>query len=455
MPSDLERAESPTFELSATRDRGSTPTPRAPRLDVVAILSFFVVLMLCIPSRLIVGFLGGAGTPAAILGLVALAWWCYARVVPESGLAKGYQPIRIVLCIYVVVALVTYLAAFTSRFIPIDEMSNADRGLISMMSFVGIALLAADGIDRFDRLEVLLRRLVALTAVVAFFGIVQFFTDFDVAALINVPGLTANLDLVEEVRTGFRRISVTSSHPIELGVVLAMVWPLAVHFALTAITTKSRRIWWGAVSLISIALAMSLSRSAVLGIFAAAIVISVPWSWRRRLNALVVLSLFLVAMRLLVPGLVGTLRGLFTGVASDPSFKARQVRLPTAFSFIHERPFLGRGFGTLLPDVKYRLVPMDNQLIKTTIETGLVGLAALLALFVVGFMTARGARRRAAEPSTKDLALALAASIVAGSLSFYTFDALAYPMVTGMIALLLGCVGALWRLVRRDPYVVT
>ncbi|MGZ8752760.1 MAG: O-antigen ligase family protein, partial [Acidimicrobiia bacterium] len=98
---------------------------------------------------------------------------------------------------------------------------------------------------------------------------------------------------------------------------------------------------------------------------------------------------------------------------------------------------------------------MDNQLIKTTIETGLIGLAALSTLLIVGFMTARGAHRRAVEPATRDLAQTLAASILAGSLSFYTFDALAYPMVTGMIALLLGSIGAIWRLVRRDPHVCT
>jgi O-antigen ligase len=234
-----------------------------------------------------------------------------------------------------------------------------------------------------------------------------------------------------------------------------MVWPIGIHFALRAITPKARRQWWAAVGVISIALAMSLSRSAVLGVFAATIVIAIPWSWRRRVNALAVLTLFLGVMRLTVPGLVGTLRGLFVNVKSDPSFEARQVRLPIAFRFIHARPFLGRGYGTLLPDQKYHLVPMDNQLIKTTIETGLVGLTALLLLFVVGFVTARGARRRAVEPTTRDLAQTLAASILAGSLSFYTFDALSYPMVTGMIALLLGVIGATWRLVRQDPYVCT
>ena len=243
----------------------------------------------------------------------------------------------------------------------------------------------------------------------------------------------------------------TASHPIEYGVFLAMVWPIGIHFALTAVTPKAKRLWWGAVGLISIALAMSLSRSAIMGIAAATIVIAIPWTWRRRINALAILTFFMVAMRVMVPGLVGTLSGLFTHLTQDTSYQARRVRLPTAFSFVHARPFLGRGYGTLIPDPKYKLVPMDNQLLKSTIETGLIGLAALLALFVIGFCTARGARRRAVEPTTRDLAQALAASMVAGSISFYTFDALFYPMVTGMLALLLASIGALWRLAAKTP----
>ncbi len=445
-------AAKPTGKAKRAR-RGSIRT--APRIDVVSILTLFAVLMVCIPSRLVVGALGGAGTPAALLGLVCLAWWVYARMVPGTGLAQGYQPVRIVVCIYALVALLTYIVALTTRFVTVGELNNADRALIGLASFMGIVLIGADGIQRYDRLEVLLRRLVQLTTVLAFFGMVQFFTNFDIAAYVKIPGLVANAGLADEIRTGFRRISVTASHPIEYGVFLAMVWPIAIHFALRAITPKARRWWWAGVGIISLALAMSLSRSAVLGVFAAAIVIAIPWSWRRRINTLAIVLVFLGAMRLMVPGLVGTLRNLFTHVTADPSYQARQVRLPIAFQFIHARPFLGRGYGTLLPDQKYHLVPMDNQLIKTAIETGLVGLAALLALFVVGFLTARGARRRAVDSTTRDLAQTLAASILAGSLSFYTFDALFYPMVTGMIALLLGVIGALWRLVRQDAYVGT
>jgi O-antigen ligase len=450
-----ESATTVALPPAALEERQRSSIRGVPRFDVVTILTIFVVLLMWIPSRLIVDALGGAGTPATLVGLVALIWWAYARLVPGTGLAKGYQPIRIVVCIYAAVAVLTYVVAFATRFVTFEEINNADRALIALASFAGIALLGADGIERIDRLEVLLRRLVIVASVVAFFGIVQFFTDFDIAAYIKVPGLVANMGLADEVRVGFRRIAVTAFHPIELGVALAMVWPLAIHFALRAVTRRSRLQWWAGMILISVALAMSLSRSAVLGILAASIVIAVPWSWRRRMNALALLVGFLVALRILVPGLVSGLSDLFTGVTDDPSYQARQIRLPTAFSFIHDRPWLGRGYGTLLPDEKYRLVPMDNQLIKTTIETGLIGLAALLILLIVGLMTARGARRQAAEPATRDLAQTLTASVLAGSLSFYTFDALAYPMVTGMVALLLGSIGAIWRLVRADPHVCT
>ncbi len=460
MPSDLAIApDAPTVTAStgkptrAERRAARGGVGASPRIDVVTILTVFVVLMICIPSRLVVSALGGAGTPATILGLVCLAWWAYARLVPGTGLATGYQPIRIVVCVYAFVAVLTYIVALTTRFVTYAELNNADRALIALASFAGIVLIGADGILRYDRLEVLLRRLVMLTAVLAFFGLVQFFTNFDIAAYVKIPGLVANAALADEIRTGFRRIAVTASHPIEYGVFLAMVWPLGIHFALRAITTKARQLWWAAVGLISVALAMSLSRSAIMGIAAATIVIAIPWTWRRRVNAIALLALFTGAMRVMVPGLVGTLKGLFTHLTQDTSYQAREIRLPVAFRFVHERPFLGWGYGTLIPDLKYKLVPMDNQLLKSTIETGLIGLVALLLLFIVGFGTARGARRRAVEPTTRDLAQALAASIVAGSIAFYTFDALYYPMVTGILSLVLGVIGALWRLPRADPYI--
>jgi O-antigen ligase len=439
----------PATEPTTTPVPVVVPKQWRPRRDVVAWLTLFAVLTACIPSRLIFSPLGGAGTPAALVGLFALAWWVYGRLVPGSGLARGYQPIRIAIGIYLGAAFLSYAAGLATRYVVLDELNNADRTLIALLAFVGIVLLGADGIDRRDRLETLLRRIVVIAAIVAAFGVLQFFTDFDVAELIKIPGMTENLGLADETRANFRRIAVTATHPIELGVFLAMAWPLAIHFALRAAPGPASRRGWAYAAVISLALAMSLSRSAVLGVVGAAIVIAIPWSWRRRLDALAIATVFAIATRIMIPGLIGTLRGLFVSIGSDSSVAAREARYPLAFSFIHERPILGRGFGTLVQD-RNRLVPMDNQLLKSTIEMGLVGLIALLLLFVIALAASRGTYRRADVPPTRELALALAASVLAGALSFYTFDALAYPMVTGMLALVLGSVGALWRLVRQD-----
>jgi len=429
--------------------RGARPNARA--FDAVSLLVLIAILRVALPSRLVFEPLGGAGTPASILGIVALVWWIYARIVPGSGLARGRQPVRIALAIFLTAAIISYILAFTGRFIQTNEVNNADRTLIGFASMAGIALLCADGIESIARLNTLLKWLFGLSGLLAFFGLVQFFTGFDIATVMQVPGLTENFGIDDNVaRSLFRRISVTAAHPIEFGVFLACIWPLAVHYALWSRNRSQQTVRWFAVAIISVALMMTLSRSAILGVGVAGIVIIAPWSWRRRVNALAVIVIFTASMRLFVPGLVGTLRGLFLQVQSDSSFQARTDRYPAAFGFIHDSPWFGRGVGTLLPENLYPVVPLDNQLLATTIEIGLVGLVALVTMFVIGIATARGARRRATETETKELAQALAASLAACFVSFATFDAAAYPMVIGAFAFALGCAGALWRLTGED-----
>jgi predicted RND superfamily exporter protein len=75
-----------------------------------------------------------------------------------------------------------------------------------------------------------------------------------------------------------------------------------------------------------------------------------------------------------------------------------------------------------------------------------VGLAALFLLFLIGTFTARGARRRSSNPTVRSLGQALAAAVVIAMVGFATFDALAFPMATGLTFLILGCTGAAWRL---------
>jgi hypothetical protein len=71
-------------------------------------------------------------------------------------------------------------------------------------------------------------------------------------------------------------------------------------------------------------------------------------------------------------------------------------------------------------------------------------------VLTVAVFCARGARRRTDDASTRDLAQSLAASVMVAMLAFATFDGLSFPMVTNLLFVLVGCCGALRRLVIEE-----
>ena len=70
-------------------------------------------------------------------------------------------------------------------------------------------------------------------------------------------------------------------------------------------------------------------------------------------------------------------------------------------------------------------------------------------LFATALATARRARRLAVDPEIRDLAQCLAASVAVGAVAFGTLDAFSFPIVSGLTFLLIGCVGAVWRLAQQ------
>src|SRR2546429_140711 len=112
-----------------------------------------------------------------------------------------------------------------------DEMSGGDRGLLRLCTWAGVALVGADLLRSVESVRRLLRFTVALAAVISLIGMVQFFTGVDLAGLIRPPGLAVN-SYADAIQNGaVRRVAGTATHPIEFGMVLAMVVPFALHFA--------------------------------------------------------------------------------------------------------------------------------------------------------------------------------------------------------------------------------
>jgi O-antigen ligase len=424
----------------------TVPAPRESHpsrwIDAVTLLSCYLFLLMAIPSSLIVGSFGAAGTPATLFGSALLCWYLVARQHPALRLARGPQPVRVTALLFGCSMIAAYVSA-NRHTLPVLQESAADRGLILLFGWLGVVLLAADGIDRAGRLAVLLRRIVLGATALALLGLVEFFTGRALARYISIPGLTVHMQITDlMVRGGLVRVSATTAQPLELASVLAMSLPIALHqarFAPPALRVRR----WLQVALIVLAMPMTGSRSAILGLAVACVVLIPTWRKRERRSAYLILLAAPVLVWLTKPSVLSAFGGLFGHLGTDSSSKSRTGAFSAAAPYIAAHPWFGQGFQTFFPQTYFFV---DDQYLTSLIETGIIGALALAALFAVGWLTARAARRVAPDARTRDLAQCLAASVAVAAVCFATFDALSFSVASGLCFLLLGCAGAAWRL---------
>lgn len=416
------------------------------RFDAVSLLTIFLVLLLAIESRLVIAPIGGAGAPAQLVCLGCLGWWVYHHVQRTDSRPWSVQPVRIALFAMFLAFTASYVAAM-SRPISGDESSVSTLGMVAMLGWVGLGLLANDGITDEDRLETIIRRLVIGTTAVAVLGIAQFIFQDPLIRWISIPGLVPNLPLSGlGTRSGFVRPAGTTLHPIEFGAVLSTVLPLAIARARTR--PPGQRLGANvAVCVIAIAIVICGSRSALVSTLVGLAVLAMVWSATTKLMAAAAAGVLVLFVGVTMPGMAGTLVGLFTGFSEDGSVKSRTDSYTIVGEFFGRQPWFGRGYSTFLPS--YRI--LDNQYLLLLVEVGIVGLAAFLLVLGTAFWSARAARIHSTDPVRRERAQALAAGIAAAAIGFGTYDGLSFPTGTGILFLVVGIAGATWRLAREDP----
>lgn len=413
------------------------PSPAASALRSLTLL---IVLIIGVPSVLIFGPLGSAGTPADVLGLVLLVTWIYRQIsTPRSRHAAN--PVRVAMMCFVAAVLASYIAA-AARPISAIELSAADRGLLSVVAWLGMLLVVSDGLPTKKHLDIFLRRLVAGGGALATLGLAQFVTRLPLVNYIVIPGLRDNSDLnAISDRNNLARPAGTAIHPIEFGAVLTMILPFALHYAMVDCERPLLRRWYPVIA-IAAAVPISISRSAIVSATVVLIFIIPIWDRKVRRRAYAALFGLGVAGYLVVPGLLGTLTNLFVGISSDSSAQSRSDSYSLALQFIDRSPLFGRGFRTFLPT--YRI--LDNQLLGTLVETGIVGLAALTLLILTTVATGLGIRRAGLDSATWRLGRAVAASVAAAGCSLALFDGFSFPMAACVFFVVIGCGAALLRI---------
>jgi len=413
-----------------------------PYYDAAQYACLFLLVVAVLPATLTVPALGSLGAPQIFLGGAALAIWALLWLAPSGPPAAGVRPVPVLIVLFVAANLASYVAASMR---PMDalEASAATRGMITVVAVAGIAMFTAELISSRDRLDVVLKAAVLAGAFIASVGIVQFATGYDLAQAIRVPGLQSAVDGASFIgdRSIFRRVAGTTMHAIEFSAVLCIMLPLALHLAVR----ESKR-WLIPAGIMGIALPMSVSRTAALGLATVLLFVVPAWPRALRRRALIGIGVYLVGMRLLIPGLLGTIRALFADADADPSVATREMDYSYASEFIASRPWFGRGFATFIP-TRYDF--LDNQYLLSLVETGYVGVGAYLALLVGGIVTARRIRRRVQSDADRDLAQALTASLAVVISTSAAFDFLSFPTARAAMFVTLGLVGALWRLAPR------
>ena len=371
---------------------------------------------------------------------MCLWWWAHDRLLPGSQAARGLQPIRLVTYGLAATFTASYVAAFAR---PIDSVESlaADRSLLYFFGILGVVLLACDGILDRNRLEVFLRRLVAAATGVAFIGILQF-VGLDVSGAFQFPFLTEHSDFPGvQIRSNLRRVAATSSHPIEFGVVLGLVLPLALHYALHA--KHYKRSAWIPVVLIAIGIPLSVSRSGTLAAMVCFVGMWLTWDRPLRVRSAAYASALIVAMRFAVPGLIGTIKSLFINIGSDDSTRGADVRTtPWSGGSSARAPSSGAGSGPCCPSgtscsTTSTWVPSSRP-VSWGPSRSCSSSPCRSRLVEVP--------RRGGDPETRSLGQALAVSALGAAVAAGTFDFFAFMQATGVLVIISGCAGALWRL---------
>ncbi|WP_441246869.1 O-antigen ligase family protein [Kitasatospora sp. McL0602] len=417
--------------------------------DATTVLTGYVLLAMFIPSNLTLPGMGGVGTPANVVALLALMWYLAAWLTERLTPAPGTRAPRIAMVVFASAVLLGYIAC-AGRPAVTKEMQGADRGLIALLAWTSLVAVSSAGIRDRARLEVLLRRMVILASIVAALGWYDFLTHTNIASSLHIPGLQSASAGVEAMSRGaFTRPRGTTAHPLEFSGMLAMMLPFAVQQAFDpARSARSRVRRWLPVLLIGGALPLSVSRTGIIGIAVALLTMLPAWRPQRRGYVLGAVGVGVVGMGVAVPGLLSTLTGLFSSffANSDSSTQARAGDYAKIWEYMQSSPWFGHGMGTFLPELYFFT---DNMYLNTAAELGVYGILALLVVFVAGIHCGGAARRLSQDQPTRELAQCFVSAATVALITSATFDSLGFPMFAGIYFLLLGAGGSLLGFVRH------
>jgi O-antigen ligase len=396
--------------------------------------------------------IGASSSLAQLLALGLFGLWALSSLLGLHDPVAFRHPGRAAVLALLLASCLSYAHLFAglSGASTIDGRAAADRWMLLMFAAAGIAFVTTDCVRTVKDAMVVVRWALAGGAICCVAALIQFTTHTDPVEWITslMVGFVDNGGSnAFQARGALMRVAGTTLHPIELGVVSAMLLPLAIWRALYDGQGR-KALHWAVVGLFVLANALTVSRSGLLAVVIA-LAVTVPFLPKlARQWATIIVPLGAAGLFIAVPGLISTLFSAATAGNSDSSITYRTEDYPLALRLVTDRPWLGTGPGTWIPTNALDI--FDNQYLLTAVTMGVVGLVGLIAYLLVPALAALTAARNTDGSELKLLAASAAAAGLVATVASGTFDSLSFPVFALLYPFFIGLSGASWLMVKNQ-----
>lgn len=411
--------------------RAEVPGPGEQRERTPWLLCFLCVLLPSLPAYAIPpGPLKSNGSPAKIIavmlfGLAVLGFLTVRRTRNHRTVNPG----AIVVLLFFLLMTLVYGVGLLQTGDALVE-ANKTRAIISLVANVGVALFVLARVDTTRRRTMVLGSLTVGLTFACTVGLLQSLVSLDLRFLLMPPGFVANLEseyLALSERMGTVRVLGTSEHAIEFSVLAAVTVPMTIHFARFA--TK-RVVRWAAAAACCVALVSmpaAISRTGVLTLLACLLVYMFAFRVRQLVVAVVAGIVAVVGYAAYFPQTFDALWRTITGSVEDDSILTRTADYAAVSQTLRAHPVFGIGLGGAPPSA-YPL--LDNEWLRTAVQGGAVGIAAMILLTGGAIFAVAAGLRRASSPRERDQAYMMGAVLVGILVSSTTFDLFHYQQAT-------------------------
>lgn len=351
-------------------------------LGAVVLVIGIVVLLGMRQSFTVPGALGLSPASVILFGCGLL--WVLTRVVGQRSRAH-LGTLSAAVLLYAVTSLVSF-GSLSSRSTARAVVASSQTNIITEFALVALFFFVITVVRTPLALEWTAKALVVGGAISASFGVIEYATGIDLASMLKPPLLKDHGSVLTEalMREGFARPQGSAGHPLELSAVLTVLVPIALGVFYAA-RAQGRKSWhWAAMALLLAgAAALTLSRSAVVGLAVAFVFMAWKWPIRRVLTLLGLGAAGLVWGYVTDSKLLNAFVTVFATSGTDSSLASRDVG--REFVVEHFADHLWFGEGTATYSVRGHPV-LDNQYLGRLMETGVVGLVTFVALLGTAFV---------------------------------------------------------------------